>query len=468
VQRFLYGSSVGRDRRQDGEASIRIYRRSDIARVRNTYGDGASVEFEVAHVDLYFFVDVDVAVVAFEMHADDLPLERVQDTLFRFGRAYPRFWDRDDHGGNCLHRVEWLDREGAVLAASDYDDRRKYLRHVGQHRSPCVAAHWEYLLSPLTQPDSGEAAPLHFRQLEYYRMPFMVFLALDEPTVLGRSDFVRLALCTQSGAPGEMPFSPASLERFEAEYCEDRYWGRGAAGGATNTRILVSGRVLALIGRHADPFFTGASTGLLGQFRHQIFLLFLIAHFHRAALLSMSDQLAVAMNRLVVGETESVKRFKRAIRLAMEHFLRFTHRYWFHEVSDQDLARGLFRRLREHLDNETLYEEVRKEMLDMSGYLDSDSMRRQANTVLRLTVVTIFAMIATIGTGFLGMNLIAAADRPFVWRLVFFLVVLVITGGVTVFTIVRSKRLADLLDALSDERISARRKWHAFVRTWSR
>ena len=68
----------------------------------------------------------------------------------------------------------------------------------------------------------------------------------------------------------------------------------------------------------------------------------------------------------------------------------------------------------------------------------------------------------------LGMNLIAAADRPFVWRLVFFLVVLVITGGVTVFTIVRSKRLADLLDALSDERISARRKWHAFVRTWSR
>jgi len=92
-------------------------------------------------------------------------------------------------------------------------------------------------------------------------------------------------------------------------------------------------------------------------------------------------------------------------------------------------------------------------------------MRRQANTILRLTVVTIFAMIATIGTGFLGMNLIAAADQPLVWRILFFLVVLVITCGITVFTIVRSKRLADLLDALSDERVGARHKWTAFLNT---
>jgi len=232
-----------------------------------------------------------------------------------------------------------------------------------------------------------------------------------------------------------------------------------------DTRILASGRVLAIIGRQSDPFFSGRNTGLLGQFRHQLFLLFLIVHFHRAALLSMSDQLAVAMNRLIVGNTDSVRRFKRAIRVAMENFLRFTHRYWYHEISDQDLARSLYSRLARQLANETLYDEVRHEMLDMSDYLDSDSMRRQANTILRLTVVTIFAMIATIGTGFLGMNLIAAADQPLVWRILFFLVVLVITCGITVFTIVRSKRLADLLDALSDERVGARHKWTAFLNT---
>jgi hypothetical protein len=461
VQRFLYGSSVGRDRTQDGEPSIRVFRRRDIARVRNSYDDGVALEFSVAQVDLYFFLDVDVAIVAFEMCADDLPFERVQETLFRFGRAYPRFWDSGGHGGNCLRLVEWLDASGAVLATSDYDAKSKYLQHVGEHRAPCLAAHWEYLLRPLTPPESEDGGELHFRQLEYYRMPFMAYLSLDDPTVLVRSDFVRLALCTQAGAPGAMPFSEKSLAGFEADYCDDRYWGRDRASG--DTRMLVSGRVLAIVGRQSDPFFSGRNTGLLGQFRHQFLLLFLIVHFHRAALLSMSDQLAVAMNRLVVGDTESVKRFKRAIRIAMEVFLRFTHRYWYHEVSDQDLARSLFSRLARHLNNETLYDEVRHEMRDMIDYLDSDSMRRQANTILRLTVVTIFAMIATIGTGFLGMNLIAAADQPFFWRVMFFLIVLAVTGGITGFTIIRSKRLADLLDVLSDERVGTRRKWRAFL-----
>ena len=65
--------------------------------------------------------------------------------------------------------------------------------------------------------------------------------------------------------------------------------------------------------------------------------------------------------------------------------------------------------------------------MDMNEYLDSDSLRRQANTILRLTVVTIMAMIGTIATGFLGMNLIASADDPLVSRAVFFVVVLGLT-----------------------------------------
>jgi hypothetical protein len=66
----------------------------------------------------------------------------------------------------------------------------------------------------------------------------------------------------------------------------------------------------------------------------------------------MSDELAVAMNRLTVGETESVKNFKRTIRQMMEVFLRFTHRYWFHEVSNQAIARAIYGRLSRLLGNE--------------------------------------------------------------------------------------------------------------------
>ena len=47
----------------------------------------------------------------------------------------------------------------------------------------------------------------------------------------------------------------------------------------------------------------------------------------------------------------------------------------------------------------------------MSDYLDSDVFRRHANTMLRLTVVTIFGLIGTVTTGFLGMNLIDEAVR---------------------------------------------------------
>jgi Mg2+ and Co2+ transporter CorA len=102
----------------------------------------------------------------------------------------------------------------------------------------------------------------------------------------------------------------------------------------------------------------------------------------------------------------------------------------------------------------------------MNEYLDTDSVRRQANTLLRLTVVTIFGLIGTVATGFLGMNLIAKADEPLAWRIVAFLVILAGTATVTIVTIVKSKRLADFLDTLSDERVSWREKWRAFINTW--
>ena len=102
----------------------------------------------------------------------------------------------------------------------------------------------------------------------------------------------------------------------------------------------------------------------------------------------------------------------------------------------------------------------------MNSYLDADALRRQANTVVRLTVVTVFGLIGTITTGFLGMNLIAAADQPLTTRTLFFLVVLGLTVALTVYTIVKSKRLSDFLDVVSDERLSAWTKLKSFFAVW--
>jgi Mg2+ and Co2+ transporter CorA len=135
-------------------------------------------------------------------------------------------------------------------------------------------------------------------------------------------------------------------------------------------------------------------------------------------------------------------------------------------MSNQTLARSVFARLTRHLGTEEMYEEVRKEVTDMNEYLDSDSARRQANTILRLTVVTILGLIGTIATGFLGMNLIAAADAPFGLRAVIFVVTLAATLALTAATVSQSKRLADILDVISDSRIRWKHKWSAASRAW--
>jgi hypothetical protein len=464
VQRFIYGSVAGQETAsRANERSMRVYRRDDVVRVRVTHDDGVVSTFDVDEIALYFFLDADVAILAVELSSNDIPLEQAQDMVFRFGRAYPAWWTGDGRGGNCPRRVEWLDAARNVLATSDYEQKKDYLSHVAKYRTPYLSSHWQFLLKPLGLEYPSQSAALRYRQLEHYRMPVMVYLALDDPTALSRSDFVRLGLLTRPGSHDSLPYSERSLEEFEAEFCDDRFWARQGEHFSGDARLICTGLLLAVVGRHGDVFFDGRETGMLGQFKHQYFLLFLIAHFHKAALLSMSDELAVAMNRLEVGDTESVRQFKRTIRQSMEVFLRFTHRYWFHEISNQDLARAIFSRLSRHLGNDALYEEVRNEVADMNEYLDTDSVRRQAQTILRLTVVTVFGLIGTVVTGFLGMNLLAEADEPFAWRALLFAVTLVLTGAVTILTVVKSKVLADFLDALSDERMSWSNKWRVLT-----
>jgi hypothetical protein len=463
VQRLLYGAAAGQEAASaEGAQSLHIYSRHDVRRVRLTCQRGeAPRELPVDRVELYFFIDADIAVLVFEMHADDLPLSAAQDILFRFGRAYPGYWDTHGDGGNCPYRVEWLDDNGAVLAQSDFDSGSKFLDFAARHRTPRIAAHWEFLLQPLAQEYAGQTATLRYRQLEYYRMPVMSYISLDEPRQLSRSQFVRLGLVTNTGDADDLPFSTETLRNFERDYCNDSFWGRSGQHARTDSRIIVTDAAMSLIGCNLDRFYTGTETGVLAQFRSQYLLLFLLAHFRKAALLSMSDELAVAMNRLTVGDADSVRAFKRTIRQMMEVFLRFTHRYWFHEVSNQWMARDVFARLRRQLGVDELYQEVRDEVMDMNSYLDSDSARRQANTVLRLTVVTVFGLVGTVATGVLGMNLLDEANGSMTRRSSIFLVTLVVVVALTTFSVVRSKRLADFLDALSDERVSWGGKWRS-------
>ena len=477
VQRFLYGD--GRSARnaagRDASAPMRVFRRHDVKRVRVVARPGdAAITLDVVHVDLYFFFDVDVVLLNVEVGADNLTLTQAHEQLYRFGRGYPAGWDARGQAMHSMTQVDWLGAEGQVLASSDAQQRDAFLAHVAEHRAPRIAAHWRFLLEPLVADHSGAPGLLRYRQIEYYRMPMMAYLALDDPRALSRNDFIRLGLVTGAGAAditgspvnGALPYAEEHLADFEARYCYDRFWTEGGA--APNTRYLCSGHALVVIGEARAAYYGCGDRGVLAQFRHQHFLLFMIAHFQKAALLMMSDRLVEALEKLDVGNAPSVRRFKRSIRNSFEGFLRFTHRYWFHEVSEQAQVRALFHMCSQHLGLGPLYAEVKERVADMNSYLDADSLRRQANTVVRLTVVTILGLIGTVTTGFLGMNLLSEADAPASRKLLVFAVVFVGTITLTAYTMAKSKGLSDFLDALSDERLSLWMKIKALAAVWRR
>ena len=450
VQRFLYGDAAHR-KGGYGESPVTMFFRDDIARARVTLDPGTPpIDLEVARVQLYFFVDIEVVIPVLEVTAQDLDLTTAENLLFSFGRAYPVSWQADGQGSRCPALVEWIGRAGEVLARSDYDDRARYLTTVGNARLPAIASHWEWLLLPLL-PDYSEArGELRYRQLEYYRLPLMGYLAFDDPGALERADFIRLALGSGPAPDNALPVSGASLARFEEDFCYDRYWAPREPHAWANTRFICTGHTFLVIGEHGNGFFSDTETGVQGQFERQYFVLGLLAHFHKAALLMLSDRLVMALSRLDLRQVESIKQFKRAIRRAMGTFLGFSHRYWFHEISTQDQAKDLFHLWRRHLHTERLYAEVREEIQDMNEYLNSDSLRRQANTVVRLTVVTTLGLIGTIATGVLGMNIFASADEPWPRRVLLFLIVLIPTLLLTFYTVSRSKKLAEFLERLSE------------------
>jgi Mg2+ and Co2+ transporter CorA len=178
----------------------------------------------------------------------------------------------------------------------------------------------------------------------------------------------------------------------------------------------------------------------------------MIAHFHKASLLMIGDQLVAALKGLDPEKPDTVAAFREETFRLQESFLRFSQRYFFTELSGRAHVRDLFRILRKHLGIDELFAEVRGELFDLAQYLDSNALRKQNTSMHRLTVVAVLGLIGTIVTGFLGMNLIAEADAPLPFKIQYFSIVSIITGVLVGLAVIYSRPLTNLIERLSGER----------------
>lgn len=140
----------------------------------------------------------------------------------------------------------------------------------------------------------------------------------------------------------------------------------------------------------------------------------------------------------------------------MESFLRFSHRYWFHQASNQTQTSETFSLLTSKLGTERLYEDVRQALGATSAYLVSESLRRQSRFFLQFTVVTIYCMVGAITATFLGMNVLDFAGATHLEKILAVAFVLIGVVLLTAYTVMNSRRLAGFIDSFSDERLTLR------------
>jgi hypothetical protein len=455
MQRFLYGDS----RRSDAapstsDISMRVYQRYDIRQVRVTLDATTTpVTCDVVNTGLFFFYDVDAVILTCEIAATDMPLVMAQKLMQRFGRAYPAGWREDGTPIHCPALVEWLDANGEVIAESDYHNRARFMQFVDERRAACIARHWEFVLHPLVNDACDTPGALRIREIEYYRMPVMAYLTLENLSVLKEDDFIALSFATAPGSDqkGTLPYSPRFLRKFEEKHKYERHYAGGLDAPGIDTRFFTCGDAFTIVSAGMSDCLRDMERGLLSQFRHQYFLLFLIAHFHKSALLMLSDRMAGAIKRFDPLEPRSARAFRDATFKLQEGFLRFSQRYFFTEISGRAHIRDMFNMVRSQLSIDRLYSDVRSDITDMVHYLDSNTLRRQSGAMHRLTIVTIIGMVGTISTGFLGMNLIAESEAPFALKVLYFGVVTAAAAGATALSVIFAGPLGRLMEKISGE-----------------
>ena len=256
VRRFLYGEGPRpRRRARRGFADPRLPSQRHREGADDLSGPRPTpLDFDVAHVDLCFFYDLDIAILVVEIFANDLPLDaraghdvplraRVPDVLDRRRprRPLPRAGaSGSTPTGRCSRR-----RTTSSATSTSRSSARS------AHRAS--PTHWTFLLRPLVpaprrrdgpgalpadrvQPDAAARLPRDGRRAR--ADPRRLHPAGPRHRIRGTSD--------------ALPYSARYVRDFEDRYCYDQYWNEEAAG-RPGTRFMASGHAFVMVGDAVRP-----------------------------------------------------------------------------------------------------------------------------------------------------------------------------------------------------------------------
>ena len=285
-----------------------MFQRRDIHEVRIQVERGdETIVLAVSARGSTFFYDVDIAIATLEVHGRDIALQDAVEIMDRFGRPYAPAWEDSGRGAHCLYRVEFWGggKTEGWRAAAFVGGRLRRPREISPNWSGIAPDHTVVALGVFLSPMVPGYLPggtLKYHQIENKRIPIMTYLSFDNPLELTRGDMVRIGSAAKWGHPTRCPTQEKFLESFETDHCYDRYWDPDSED--MHTRFMFVGVAFAGVSSHQEAAVR------LAQFRHQFFQIALIANFHKAALLSLSDRFSRAVERLNVRDFESVKEFR--------------------------------------------------------------------------------------------------------------------------------------------------------------
>jgi len=397
---------------------MRIMERRDAKRLVVEYFHGGqthSVPLRIRQVQLYLF-DTQTAIFVLKLDNEGSPalnLPQVQILQDVVRQAYAPYWEVGEapkFAGHCPERVT-LEMENPAKnvvcsygGSSDLGSKAvtAHLENVLEHREPYTIETLQQLLQPLVpvgiRACSGKES-LRYEQIEDHRIPIMSYFAVDDPRRISDGDWQRLALVDDPGRSDCSPYSPDFLRGDFQRFCYDRFWSPTGAPPAQdwhNTRWLCSGYAFVGVGDARSDFFTDKVSGGRAHFRHHYFKLGLIAHFHRASLLSFEQRTAEAVESLQ-HEDELDQRgreeYERTMSQIHRDLVRFRSKYWFTEVSNQPQGIELFDLWSRHLGTVEMFDEVFREVDDATEIVHRWNEKRQSDSQSRLTIVAALFLI---------------------------------------------------------------------------